>query len=93
MTTGGTRSSSRSAARRAVALVGDETRFFADADEGTGEVDQLTVTPPGGTVIATIRRHRYLRITAGELIAVGLACSQSVGHGVAVTAASCGRGE
>jgi len=25
--------------------------------------------------MATIRRHRYLRITADELIAMGLACS------------------
>jgi len=25
--------------------------------------------------MATIRRHRYLRITASELIAMGLACS------------------
>ena len=38
--------------------------------------------------MATIRRHRYLRIAADELIAMGLACSLSVGHGVAVTAAS-----
>jgi hypothetical protein len=38
--------------------------------------------------MATIRRHRYLRVTADELIAMGLACSYSAGHGVAVTAAS-----